>query len=228
MYLGIILPYQNYKKKHVFNVIGGGRDKWERLYNGISKKRMNHMGNFYEIFGGRFYEYSWGSLWFPQKHRRLVALVNSRRTNLDILDVGCGTGRLLARLKGKFPMAKIYAIDLSKNMINVAKDKFGGIDAMVGNAENLPWKNNSFDIVTNSISFHHYGNPGKALSEVYRVLKHNGKFLLMDINPASNKTRYFFNLIAKYIIRDDHKSFYRKNEIHKMFQRVGFTKIKQV
>ena len=189
---------------------------------------MNRKRSFYERFGGEFYENFWGSVWFPQKHKRLVAIINLNSSKINVLDIGCGTGRLLERLKRKFPLIKIHAIDISKAMVTVVKRKFKRVDARVGSAEDLPWKKNNFDVITNSISFHHYKNPNKALSEAYRVLKPRGKFFLMDINPASKITRFLANFIAKYFIQDGHKSFYTKKEVYEFFQEEGFTNIKQV
>lgn len=112
-------------------------------------------------------------------------------------------------------------------MIERVKEKLPKVDAKIGTAEILPWESNTFDIVTNSISFHHYQNPLVALKEVYRVLRPGGRFFLVDICPDFPLMRSVYNIIG-IIARDGHVTFYTKSEIYQMFKEVNFANIKQV
>ena len=102
-----------------------------------------------------------------------------------LLDIGCGTAPMISLLKEKYPSKKYTGIDLTPRMIEVAKSKnLDNTEFVVGDAENLPFKDNSFDIIINSQSFHHYPNPQSFFNEVSRVLKPNGKLILRDNTSA--------------------------------------------
>lgn len=102
-----------------------------------------------------------------------------------LLDIDCGTAPMISLLKEKYPSKKYTGIDLTPKMIEVAKSKnLDNTEFVVGDAENLPFKNNSFDIIINSQSFHHYPNPQNFFNEVSRVLKPNGKLILRDNTSA--------------------------------------------
>lgn len=96
----------------------------------------------------------------------------------SLLDIGCGTGSILSGITGN---AELFGIDFSGQMIEKArkslKDK---AKFVVGDAEFLPWADGYFDTVCCTFSFHHYPNPEKVLSEINRVLKSKGRFILAD------------------------------------------------
>ena len=181
--------------------------------------------NFYEKFGGAWYK-NIGNLWFPRWHRKLISFIKIKSSPI-ILDVSCGVGSMLEMIGKKIASAKLYGIDLSESMINFAKYHYPNYFFIIGNAEQLPFEDGKFDIITNSIAFHHYSNPELFLMEVFRVLKPGGQFLLMDVSPNGNQKRKFFNFSAKYIIRDGHVSFKTSNEIMEMLKQIGFKDISQ-
>lgn len=94
-----------------------------------------------------------------------------------VCDLGCGNGymaRYLAR-KG----AKVFAMDISKELISIAKEKSKGLDIhySVQSAENLDiYKNGTFDAVIMNMSIHYIKGIDKLFSEITRVLKKNGVF----------------------------------------------------
>lgn len=105
-------------------------------------------------------------------------------TGKKILDAGCGSGiysKILAK-KG----AKVYALEISKKMVDLAKDycKGDNIQFKYGSIDKLPYKNNSFDIVLASLVIHYLKNPEKAFEEFNRVLKKNGILIFSTNNPS--------------------------------------------
>jgi ubiquinone/menaquinone biosynthesis C-methylase UbiE len=98
-----------------------------------------------------------------------------------VLDVGCGTGRLLRKAKEQWPNAKLIGVDAAEKMIEQASQLFPEAEFHVGMAEALPLPDTSVDIVFSTLSFHHWENQAKGVSEVARVLRPQGKFLLADI-----------------------------------------------
>lgn len=101
-----------------------------------------------------------------------------------ILDVGCGPGFLSHALAAKAPQAKIYALDLSAQAVKIAKKNcqlYKNIICQQGSAENLPFANESLDLVVCRDSFHHFAKPKKVLKEMFRVLKKGGVLYLQDL-----------------------------------------------
>ena len=140
------------------------------------------------------------------------------------LDLGCGTGELLARLS-EWGQIQLAGLDISPNMIAAARQKLGPEpDLQIGDAESLPWDSASFDLVLCTNSFHHYPDPGKALAEIKRVLKNNGHLVLVDIlfPPA---LRPIVNLSLP-LMRTGDVHFYSENETRQLFTRNGFQVIR--
>lgn len=99
----------------------------------------------------------------------------------NVLDVGCGTGPVIELLAKKYPEKHFVGLDITPAMIKVAQSKgLSNADFLVGDAENLPFGDESFDAVLCSNSFHHYPNPGAFLHEAHRVLRDGGKLILRD------------------------------------------------
>lgn len=97
------------------------------------------------------------------------------------LDLGCGTGEMLKLILQQDVGKELYGIDLSGKMLHVAKSKLPEqVKVLLGDSESLPFPNNTFDVVFCNDSFHHYPAPRNVLSEVHRVLKPGGTFLMGD------------------------------------------------
>lgn len=105
----------------------------------------------------------------------------------DLLDCGCGTGPMISLLHEKYPEKNYTGIDLTPKMIETAKAKgIEGANFVLGDCEDLPFEENSFDAVICSMSFHHYPEPQKFFSSVYRILRPEGRLILRDM--TMNKT----------------------------------------
>ncbi|KAG4108189.1 methylase [Neocallimastix lanati (nom. inval.)] len=119
-----------------------------------------------------------------------------------LLDAGCGTAPMISLLKKKYPEKKFTGIDLSPKMIEQAiKKNLENTEFIIGDCENLPFEGNTFDIIINSQSFHHYPNPQEFFNSVYRVLKPNGKLILRD-NTGNRAVKWFVNKIETPILNN--------------------------
>lgn len=99
----------------------------------------------------------------------------------QILDVGCGTGALLKSLTLKSPLTKLTGVDLSGEMLKVARQRLGsGIDLEQACSENLPFDDAMFDLVVSTSALHYFRKPMAALKERFRVLKPSGKIIITD------------------------------------------------
>ncbi len=103
----------------------------------------------------------------------------------DLLDCGCGTGPMISLLHEKDKSKHYVGLDLTPRMIEVAKSKnLSGTEWVVGDSENLPFDEGSFDVVICTNSFHHYPNPQKFFDSVKRVLRPGGKLILQDYTAS--------------------------------------------
>jgi ubiquinone/menaquinone biosynthesis C-methylase UbiE len=102
------------------------------------------------------------------------------------LDVGCGTGRLLALLSEDADAELLVGLDYAKEMVRRAAEKFAAtpsaarLQALNGDAERLPLADACVDVVTCCNSFHHYPQQARAIAEFRRVLRPGGMLVLID------------------------------------------------
>lgn len=131
------------------------------------------------------YDSLFPSVFYQAIHKRLLDYVQLR-DHSHVLDLGCGTGRLLDRLATQFPDLFGIGYDFSPAMIHQARlaKRHPQLIFVEGNAEALPFANQQFDAIFNTISFLHYPNPTAVLTEVRRVLQPDGRFYLVDFTPS--------------------------------------------
>lgn len=100
----------------------------------------------------------------------------------DLLDAGCGTAPMISLLVKEYPDKHYTGIDITPKMIEVAKAKqLPGVSFICGDCGNLPFGENSFDIIICSQSFHHYPKPQDFFFSVARTLRPGGRLILRDI-----------------------------------------------
>jgi len=135
----------------------------------------------------------------------------------DVLDLGCGTGRLLERAAEKWPDARFVGVDLSPQMVAQARAKHVGDSRFrfeVGDAAALPLEPASMDVAFSTISFHHWGDQLGGVRQVARVLRPGGLFVLADIRPP---------LLLRPVMRRFHTGRSRR----RLFEDGGFTVVGQ-
>jgi ubiquinone/menaquinone biosynthesis C-methylase UbiE len=100
-----------------------------------------------------------------------------------VLDIGCGTGLLAARVREEFPAAKVVGCDFSRGMLAQAAER-GRVQALVqGSALTLPFEAGAFEAVVSTEAFHWFPDQDAALREFFRVLAPNGRLLVSLVNP---------------------------------------------
>ncbi|NLE59769.1 MAG: class I SAM-dependent methyltransferase [Planctomycetes bacterium] len=104
----------------------------------------------------------------------------------SLLDVGCGTGTFAGMLAATSLPAEIVGLDYSAPMCQVASGKAHQVGLhervrfVTADSEHLPFADGSFDVVTCSNSFHHYPHQQNVVTEVRRILRPGGRFMLID------------------------------------------------
>ncbi len=130
------------------------------------------------------YENSWMQrAFFDQTHRAALALAASIVHHPEsVLDVGCGTGRLLRRAYRYWPEAQLIGVDPADGMIEKAKLLTQNATFYMDMAEALPLEDNSVDLALSTTSFHHWQDQAAGIREITRVLRPGGYFMLVDIS----------------------------------------------
>jgi ubiquinone/menaquinone biosynthesis C-methylase UbiE len=103
-----------------------------------------------------------------------------------ILDVGCGSGRLLRSARVRFPGARLVGVDAAIEMVKQARKSTpdGTIQFQQAIAEALPFPDSSFELVFSTMTFHHWDNQARGADEVARILTPGGRWLLAEFVPS--------------------------------------------
>lgn len=107
-------------------------------------------------------------------------LANSISPPATLLDIGAGTGRLLEKVGRIFPDTDLVGVDLAFGMTKIARNRLEQVShasLVCSDAENLPFREDSFDIVVSTSTYQWITPLEKAFAEVHRVLKPSGRFL---------------------------------------------------
>ncbi len=132
--------------------------------------------------------------------RKKVTEIVSRNNPKQILDIATGTGDLALMMSQVNP-DKIIGLDISAGMLGVGKQKVAKanlsdkIEMIVGDSENMPFHDDTFDAITVSFGVRNFANLDKGLKEVRRVLKPNGTFVILE---TSNPTKFPFKQGYKF------------------------------
>lgn len=123
-----------------------------------------------------------------------------------ILDVATGTGDLAIELN-KLQPEKIIGLDIAANMLHIGKEKIKTkkldrvIELQLGDSENLPFKDHSFDAVTVAFGVRNFENLQKGLKEMHRVLKPGGVAAILEFSkPKTFPVKQVYNFYFKYIL----------------------------
>lgn len=136
----------------------------------------------------------------------------------DVLDIGCGAGHLLRLLRERYAGARYTGIDISPKLCEASKQKNPDATIVLGDAEALPFEENSFDFIFMTEALEHMLDYDKAVSELARVLKRGGMCIVTV--PNRDWASYeFYDKIRnkKFQPVDDH--YFRFAEIRDLLSR---------
>ena len=179
-----------------------------------------------EQFGRSAQSYVESSLHKKGKDLQLLLSLTQLHGTEQVLDVATGGGHTANAFAPH--VANVTAVDLTEEMLLAAErfirgNGYENVEFIRGDAEKLPFANQSFDLVACRIAPHHFPNVESFVSEVFRVLKPNGMFLLDDnVAPEEDELDLFYNQIEK--LRDySHFRAWKKTEWIRMLELAGFT-----
>jgi len=137
--------------------------------------------------------------------KRVVAILKKKRPE-NILDIATGTGDLAIQLT-KTGAKKIIGLDISPGMLEVGKKKVRNknlgniIDLVVGDSENLQFEDNYFDAITVAFGVRNFEDLEKGLSEIYRILKPTGTFVVLETSvPTKTPAKQGYLFYTKYML----------------------------
>ena len=114
------------------------------------------------------------------------ALEHVTSENLRILDIACGTGDMIRcmrkRLEKRGLSAYFYGLDCSERMLEIAREKVPFAHLKVGDAEEIPFPDGSFDLVSVAFGLRNFSDRKRAIGEIHRVLRGNGILLLLEFS----------------------------------------------
>lgn len=148
-----------------------------------------------------------------------------------LLDVGCGTGNLLATLAAFGDADELVGLDYSEEMVRLATDKLAALEqgerlrVVHGDAEHIPYADASFDIITCCNSFHHYPHQPEVIREFHRVLRPGGRLILIDGFRDNVIGWVVFDVLVYLVERDVHHAAW--SEMRHWMNDAGFAHVHQ-
>ena len=150
------------------------------------------------------------SLNMDKKWRRKLVRQAGLKPGLRILDVCTGTGDIAIEFLKRNPSSEIVGIDLTEKMLDIARKKVsamgfhGKIKLETGDCLDLPFDDQTFDIVTIGFGLRNLSHYEKGLAEIVRVLKKEGQLLVLEFSMPQNFLfsriyRFYLNRIIPFI-----------------------------
>ncbi len=192
------------------------------------------------------------SLWRDEAWRQRAVIEARVQEGEHVLDCACGTGDLTQAFAKRTKASKIVGSDFTAGMLEIAghkKDKLHAnlsqrIQYQQADAQNLPFEDESFDVVSIAFGIRNVQVPEKAVAEFYRVLRPGGRLIILEFGqPAFPPMRWFNNFYcgtimprtATWISRDTSGaykylpksvvSFKTRDEMEAMMSNAGFNNI---
>ncbi|TXD73142.1 bifunctional demethylmenaquinone methyltransferase/2-methoxy-6-polyprenyl-1,4-benzoquinol methylase UbiE [Aequorivita antarctica] len=186
------------------------------------------------------------------KWRKKVIKMVAEKKPKTILDIATGTGDLAIQFAEKTSAEKIVGLDLSEGMLSVARKKVSGkpisknIEFVQADSEALPFGDNTFDAITVSFGIRNFENLEKGLSEIFRVLKKDGIFVVLETSVPTKfpfKQGYHFYsktilpLIGKVFSKDkvaykylseSASVFPHGEKLNNILRKIGFNEVKNI
>ncbi|QIJ88451.1 Demethylmenaquinone methyltransferase [Mesoflavibacter sp. HG96] len=155
------------------------------------------------------------------KWRNNVVDIIKKQQPKSILDIATGTGDLAINL-AQTSAEKIIGLDISPGMLNVGKQKVkdkkldNRIDMIIGDSENMPFEDNTFDAITVAFGVRNFETLNNGLKEILRVLKPGGTFVILETSvPTKFPFKQGYKVYSKYILPTIGKLFSKDKTAYK-------------
>lgn len=142
----------------------------------------------------------------------------------SVLDLGCGTGHLLALLQEQDPTARACGLDITRRMLDVARRRNPGVPLVQASGALLPFARARFDAVVSTSALHYLSDPLPAMREMHRVLKPGGTVVITDW-CRDDWLVWLLDLGLRTVLRPldrAHGRTLRASELKTLLERAGF------
>jgi demethylmenaquinone methyltransferase/2-methoxy-6-polyprenyl-1,4-benzoquinol methylase len=188
---------------------------------------------------------------WKKKILQMVKLQSRSFGTTSILDIATGTGDL-AILFAETSATEIIGLDISQGMLDIGKKKIAAknleskIQMVLGDGENIPYSDNYFDVITVAYGVRNFENLEKGLSEILRVLKPNGLFIILETSVPTKfpfkqgyylYTNFIMPTIGKLFSKDKKAYSYLSNSaqnfpfgeaLNNILRKIGFIDVKDI
>lgn len=176
-----------------YNEAEGKKVQVSRMFNRIAP---------YYDFLNRLLSLGIDTIWRKKAIRQLKSL-----NPASVLDVATGTADLALEVARQLEVERIVGVDISTEMLDIGRTKIKkqGLEGIIvlkeGDSENLPFADNTFDAITVAFGVRNFENLEKGLQEMRRVLKENGKLIVLEFSkPRIFPFKQLFTLYFKYLL----------------------------
>ncbi len=142
------------------------------------------------------------SLGMDQRWRKTLCKHLPQKENLSLLDLATGTAdQIILALKKNKKLKKAVGLDLAKEMLEIGKKKLDTLSLsdraklIHASATDIPFSDSTFDAVSISFGIRNVENTMQALSEMQRILKVDGRALILEFSFPKNRILRFFHLL---------------------------------
>lgn len=191
------------------------------------------------------------SLGTDVKWKKKILQMVKPKNPVSILDIATGTGDL-AILFAETSAKEIIGLDISQGMLDIGKKKIEAknlsskIQMVLGDGENIPYSDNYFDVITVAYGVRNFENLEKGLSEILRVLKPNGSFIILETSVPTKfpfkqgyyiYTNFIMPTIGKLFSKDKKAYTYLSNSaqnfpfgevLNNILRKIGFIQVEAI
>ncbi len=139
---------------------------------------------FYKYFS-KIYDRINPIFYSEEMRKKVVDMSGVEKGNL-VVEIGCGTGFTTEEIVRRVGEKNVYAVDLTPEQMMKAVDKFGNVNFVLGDAENLPFKDSVFDAAISAGSIEYWPNPQRGVEEMVRVTKSGGRVVILAPRKPDN------------------------------------------
>ena len=140
------------------------------------------------------------------KWRKKVVKLVEKTNPKTVLDIATGTGDLAIAL-ARTNATKIIGFDISSGMLDIGNQKIikknlqNKIEMVLGDSEDMPFDDNTFDAITVAFGVRNFESLEKGLSEIFRVLKPKGQFVILETSvPTKTPYKQGYKFYTKHIL----------------------------
>lgn len=184
------------------------------------------------FFAVRLYDNLTSIKGISKSFEEIAGLIGNNLNQGNLLDVGTGPGRLLLEISKRVPQINLFGLDISRSMINRAKQNLANIpnvDLRIGNINQTDFQDNFFDCIVSTGSFYNWDNPVHGLNEIYRILKPGKTAYIFDtykdFDKKLLKDRLEENLREYNLLRKMASEYFLRKQLSMTYSKKEYDKI---